>query len=244
MCGSSLSEYSSFRFYRKELTEWQDGQYELKLDENKSEIVEGLLIYLYTYDFPKFATAGDASIAMQLGDLYSIPRFARNTKLQILESVKNFGQVDNEDIASWARNFELWWGSQQVAMTDIKTQALELIRKNTEQFMWSAAFMDLLGRNEDLRIDVFKMFATQKTSDAVENAAKDVVEQIRASNNALKTRLGEQSKSKVKELNGKIKEKQKEVDAAVAEAQALRERLELMERNEDEDLQYDLLNES
>jgi hypothetical protein len=127
--------------------------------------------------------------------------------LQILDSVKNFGQVGNEDIASWARNFELWWASQQTAMADIKTQALELIRKNAERFMWSAAFMDLLGRNKDLRIDVFKMFATYKTSEATEHAATDVVEHIKSSNDALRARLGEQFKSKVKELNGKIKEK-------------------------------------
>jgi hypothetical protein len=72
----------------------------LKLGDQKPEVLEGLLIYLYTYEFPKFATAGDASVALHLGNLYSVAKFAENARSQILESIKKFGQMGNEDIPS------------------------------------------------------------------------------------------------------------------------------------------------
>ena len=137
--------------------------------------------------------------------------------------------MGNEDITSWVQNFELWWGLHQTAMEDIKTEALKLIVEKAEQFIWSDDFVDLLGRNKDLRIDVFKTMAAHKTDNAVEHKAYDVAEQIRVSNSQLRERLGEQFRSKVKELNSTIKEKQHELDAALAEKDALQKRLESAE---------------
>jgi hypothetical protein len=114
-------------------------------------------------------------------------------------------------------------------MDDIKTEALKLIVEKAEEFTWSDDFLDLLGRNKDLRIDVFKTMAAHKTIKAVEHEADDVIELIRVFESQLRERLGEQFKSKVKELNSTIKEKQNELNAALAEKDTLQKRPESAE---------------
>jgi nucleoprotein TPR len=63
------------------------------------------------------------------------------------------------------------------------------------------------------------------TRDELQAQVDNLPEQVKTANAELRARLGEQFKTKVKELNGKIKDKQTEVDTANAEKDALQTEL-------------------
>lgn len=102
---------------------------------------------------------------------------------------------------------------------------------------WQQRTQNILSKYD--RIDPAELESLKEKVTSVESERDEVVaarndlqaqvdgiaEQIRASNAELRTRLGEQFKSKVKELNGKIKDKQTEADTANAEKAALQSEL-------------------